>query len=124
LLLTTPIHNFTVPANLKNWIDLIVRHGRTFRYAEGQSPGMLCGKRAVVLVAYGLSGYVGVDAPPASDQLQPYLRHVLGFIGVHDVEFLGIDGTVFSPEGLPAQRAVLQERMRTLVAALADQLTR
>lgn len=124
LLLTTPIHNFTVPANLKNWIDLIVRHGRTFRYAEGQPPGLLRGKRALVLVAYGLGGYVGVDARPASDQLQPYLRYVLGFIGIHEVEFLGVDGTVFQPEGLSARRMAAQQQIAAYVDRLADQLTR
>lgn len=87
LLITTPIYNLSVPANLKAWIDQIVRFGRTFAKTDTGFAGLVTGKRVTVLVASGS------DFRPASpfggyNFLEPYLRAVLGFIGITEVEFV------------------------------------
>lgn len=75
-----PIYNFSVPAALKAWIDLISRARVTFRYTETGPEGLLTGKKAYIVAA---SGGVPVDSPV--DFATPYLRHVLGFLGITDV---------------------------------------
>lgn len=86
LIITTPIYNFGVPAALKAWIDQVARAGRTFRYTEKGPVGLLEGKRAIVVVTSG-----GTRVGSEIDFTTPYLRHVLGFIGIHDVQFVAAD---------------------------------
>jgi FMN-dependent NADH-azoreductase len=86
LVITTPIYNFGVPAALKAWIDQVARAGRTFRYTDQGPVGLLEHKCAVVLVTSG-GTRVGSDI----DFTTPYLKHVLGFIGIHDVSFIAAD---------------------------------
>lgn len=81
-----PIYNFGVPAALKAWIDLIARAGVTFRYTENGPEGLLEGKRAIIAVASG-----GTQANSQIDFATPYLRHVLGFIGITDVTVIAAD---------------------------------
>lgn len=75
-----PVYNFGVPAALKAWIDLIARARVTFKYTENGPVGLLEGKRAIIAIATG-----GTPVDSAIDFATPYLRHVLGFIGIHDV---------------------------------------
>ena len=82
-----PIHNFSVPASLKAWIDLVARVRLTFRYTENGPVGLLEGKKAYVLSP---SGGVPVGSPV--DFATPYLRHALAFIGIDDVEIIGAQG--------------------------------
>lgn len=82
-----PIYNFSVPASLKAWIDLIARVQLTFRYTENGPVGLLEGKKAYVLAP---SGGVPVGSPV--DFATPYLRHALGFVGITDVEIIGAQG--------------------------------
>src|SRR4051812_10387723 len=74
------MHNFSVPAVLKLWIDQVLRTGVTFSYGEGGPKGLLQGKKATVLIASG--GVYAAGTPLAAmDFVEPYLRTVLGFIG-------------------------------------------
>lgn len=98
LVITTPIYNFGVPAALKSWIDLIARAGRTFRYTESGPVGLLEGKRAIVLVTSG-GTRVGSDI----DFATPYLKHVLGFVGIHNVSFIAADALIHDADGIVAQ---------------------
>lgn len=86
IVISTPIYNFGVPAALKAWIDLVARAGVTFTYSANGPKGLLEGKRAIVIVS---SGGTEVDGP--MDFATGYLRHVLGFIGIHDVEVIAAD---------------------------------
>ncbi len=88
LVLATPIYNFGIPASLKAWIDLIARAGVTFKYTESGPQGLLTGKKAVVLMASG-----GTPLGSSYDYASPYLRHVLGFMGITDIEFIAQDVT-------------------------------
>lgn len=87
LIIGLPIYNFGVPATLKAWIDQVARAGLSFKYTESGPVGLLDGKRAIVLVASGGTA-MGSDI----DFATPYLRHALGFIGIHDVTFVAADG--------------------------------
>lgn len=87
IVIGAPIYNFNVPAALKAWIDLVARAGRTFNYTENGPVGLLSGKRVVVAIATG-----GVPVGSEADHMSTYLRHVLGFIGLTDVEVIAADG--------------------------------
>lgn len=86
LVFGVPIYNFGVPAALKAWIDQIARAGVTFRYTENGPEGLLEGKRAVIAVASG-----GTPAGSDIDFATGYMRHIMGFIGIHDVELVTAD---------------------------------
>ena len=86
IVLGTPIYNFSIPAALKAWIDMITRARLTFRYAESGPEGLLQGKKAYVVVASG-----GVAIGSDYDFASPYLRQVLAFVGITDVEFVAAE---------------------------------
>ena len=87
LVIGAPIYNFSVPASLKAWIDLIARVRLTFQYTAQGPVGLLDGKKAYVLTPSG-----GVPVGSAVDFATPYLRHALGFVGITDVNFIGAQG--------------------------------
>ena len=82
----TPIYNFGIPASLKAWIDMIARARLTFAYTTSGPVGLLKGKKAFVVVTSG-----GVPVGSAVDFATPYLRQVLKFIGIDDVEVIAAD---------------------------------
>ena len=81
-----PVWNFGVPAALKAWIDLIARVGETFKYTEEGPQGLLTGKRAIIALASG-----GTEMNSAIDFATPYLRHMLGFVGIDQVDVVAAD---------------------------------
>ncbi|EGR8989440.1 FMN-dependent NADH-azoreductase [Vibrio vulnificus] len=99
LIIAAPMYNFTVPTQLKNWIDLIARAGVTFTYTEQGPKGLIEGKKAVVVTTRG-----GIHKDAASDIITPYLKTVLGFVGITDVEFVYAEalnmGEDFASKGL------------------------
>jgi FMN-dependent NADH-azoreductase len=87
-----PMHNFSVPAVLKLWIDQIARVGKTFSYAGGTPKGLITGKKATFIIATG--GIYDPQTQMASfNFVEPYLRSVFGFLGVTDTTFLTAGGT-------------------------------
>ncbi|OWU81080.1 FMN-dependent NADH-azoreductase [Phaeobacter sp. 22II1-1F12B] len=86
LVIAVPIYNFSVPASLKAWIDLIARVGVTFRYTETGPEGLLTGKKAILTVA---SGGTAVGSP--IDHATDYLKFILGFVGITDVTIVAAD---------------------------------
>ncbi|UYO47492.1 NAD(P)H-dependent oxidoreductase [Rhodopseudomonas palustris] len=92
-----PMYNFTVPSQLKAWIDRILVRGKTFSYGPGGVQGLAGGKRVIVAVSRG--GFYGADTPMAAgEHLESYLRFVFGFIGVTDPEIISADGIQVGPE--------------------------
>jgi FMN-dependent NADH-azoreductase len=91
ILITTPMYNFQVPAVLKAWIDHLVRVGVTVVYGENGPVGQLNGKKVTVIVASAGSYPAGTPGA-AYDHLTPYLKHILGFIGLTDITFLEAGG--------------------------------
>jgi len=87
LVLAAPMYNFAIPSTLKAWFDHVLRAGVTFKYGETGPQGLLIGKRAYVLTARG-----GIYAGSSLDHQEPYLRQVLGFVGIHDVTFIHAEG--------------------------------
>lgn len=93
LLITTPMYNFAIPAALKAWIDHIVRAGKTFAVTpEGTYKGLISGKKATVIIASSSDYSAGAPAE-SYDQEIPYLRLILGFLGITDVTFVRAGGT-------------------------------
>jgi FMN-dependent NADH-azoreductase len=86
LVIATPIYNFSVPSTLKAWIDQIARARVTFRYTEHGPEGLLKGKKAYVLVATG-----GTAVGGEMDFATPWLRFMLAFLGITDVEVIAAD---------------------------------
>ena len=99
-----PVWNFGIPAALKAWVDLVARAGETFRYTKDGPQGLLTGKRAILALA---SGGTAVDSE--IDFATPYMRHVLGFIGITDVSVVAADQMALDPEAAlkAADQAVL-----------------
>ena len=84
--IATPIYNFGVPASLKAWIDQVARARLTFRYTEQGPQGLLADKKVYILVASG-----GTEVGSAIDFATPWLKFVLGFLGITDVEVIAAD---------------------------------
>jgi FMN-dependent NADH-azoreductase len=86
-----PMYNFTIPSQLKAWIDRILVAGKTFKYSEAGVEGLAKGKRVIVTITRG--GFYGADTPSAAgEHLETYLRWVFGFIGVTDLEVILAEG--------------------------------
>ena len=119
IVLAVPMYNFSIPSTLKAWIDHIARAGRTFRYTANGPEGLLKGKKVVVVTGRG-GVYSGESPAKALDFQEPYLRAVLGFVGLTDVEFIHIEGLKVSPEAADQGRARALQAVRTAVAAVAQ----
>ena len=92
-----PMYNFGVPSSLKAWIDRIVIAGKTFRYSATGVEGLAGGRKVMIASARG--GFYGDDSGRANfDFQEDYLRHVFGFIGVTDIEFVRAEGIGLGPE--------------------------
>jgi FMN-dependent NADH-azoreductase len=92
-----PMYNFTLPTQLKAWIDRLLIAGKTFRYTASGPEGLAGGKRVIVALSRG--GFYGPQSPTtAYEHLESYLRTVFGFIGVTDLEFVAADGIAIGPE--------------------------
>jgi FMN-dependent NADH-azoreductase len=86
-----PMHNFGIPAALKLWIDQVVRAGKTFSYTAIPN-GLLTGKKATLLIASG-GVYEQGSTLASFNFVAPYLRTVLGFIGISDLTIIAAEGT-------------------------------
>jgi FMN-dependent NADH-azoreductase len=97
VVLGAPMYNFTIPSQLKAWIDRIVIAGKTFKY-DAQGPQGLAGDKRVI-VAISRGGFYGAGMPTAAlEHLESYLRGIFGFIGVRELEFISADGIQIGPE--------------------------
>jgi FMN-dependent NADH-azoreductase len=92
-----PMYNFTIPSQLKAWIDRILVPEKTFKYGAAGPEGLAGGKRVIVAISRG--GYYGADMPTAAgEHLETYLRWVFGFIGITNPEFTPADGIQIGPD--------------------------
>ena len=119
LVMGVPMYNFGIPAQLKNWIDAIARAGVTFRYTASGPEGLLRGKRAFVALARG-----GRYRNTPADTQVPYLRTLLGFVGITDVEFVYAEGLAMGAgaeaQGLADARAQIEALLAPASAAERD----
>ena len=97
VVLGAPMYNFTIPSQLKAWIDRIVVAGKTFKYGAQGAEGLAGNKRVIVAISRG--GFYGPGTPAAvGEHLETYLRWVFGFIGVKNPELISADGVQVGPE--------------------------
>lgn len=102
LVIASPMVNFGPTSTLKAWFDHILRAGKTFRYTEAGPEGLVKDKKAYIVIA---RGGVYSDGPmQAMDFQVPYLKTLLGFIGITDVETIAVEGVAFGPDH--AEKAV------------------
>lgn len=102
LIIGAPMYNFTIPTQLKNWFDIIARAGVTFNYTEQGPKGLLTGKKAIVVTTRG-----GIHKE--TDSMVPYLKTILGFIGITDVEFVYSEGLAMGLES--AEKSIKQAKL-------------
>lgn len=110
LVLGVPVYNFHVPSPLKAWFDHVARAGTTFRYTENGPEGLLKGRKAYVFMASG-----GQYAETSMDFAAPWLRHMLGFLGIDDVTVVRAEGMAMGEE--TSRQAIEAANQR--IAALA-----
>lgn len=113
LVLGVPMYNFGVPAPLKNWIDAISRAKVTFQYTANGPEGLLKGKKVYIALTRG-----GQYRNTPSDTQVPYLRTVLSFLGMTDIQFVYAEGLAMGPEA--EQRALASAQAQIDELALAE----
>jgi FMN-dependent NADH-azoreductase len=91
-----PMYNFSIPTGLRSWFDYVLRAGETFSYSEAGPQGLLSGKRVIVIESRG--GLYSEGPAKALDFQEPYLRQLLGFMGLTDVVFIHVEKLGFGPE--------------------------
>lgn len=92
VVLGAPMYNFTIPSQLKAWLDRVLQAGRTFRYTESGPVGLAGGRKVIVVSTRG-GRYAGTPMEIALDHQESYLKAVLGFIGITDVSIIRAEGT-------------------------------
>ncbi|WP_271438450.1 FMN-dependent NADH-azoreductase [Pontixanthobacter luteolus] len=102
-----PIYNFSAPATVKAWADLVARAGTTFQYTPEGPKGLLEGKKAYLAIASG-----GTPVGSEMDFMTPWLRFFLGFLGIHDVEIVAADAIM--GEGGEEKIAEAHQRVDTM----------
>jgi FMN-dependent NADH-azoreductase len=103
LIINAPMYNFHIPTQLKSYFDFIARPRVTFQYSEKGPEGLLKGKKAVVLVAFG-----GFHQNQPTDLVTSYMKAILGFVGITNVQFVYAEGVGFGPEA--AEKAQAQAK--------------
>jgi FMN-dependent NADH-azoreductase len=110
VVLGVPMYNFGIPVQLKNWIDAISRRGVTFRYTEHGSEGLLTGRKVYVALARG-----GRYRDTPADSQVPYLKTVLGFLGLTDIGFVYAEGLSMGPDAEREAYADAMAQIRDVV---------
>ncbi|HEY4075896.1 MAG TPA: FMN-dependent NADH-azoreductase [Rhizomicrobium sp.] len=111
-----PMYNFTIPSQLKAWIDRIVVAGKTFSYDASGPKGLAGNKRVIIAISRG--GFYGAGAPAAAlEHLESYLRGIFGFIGVTNPEIILAEGLQAGPDQREKAMQQALETATTLVAA-------
>lgn len=100
LVIGAPMYNFSIPTGLRSWFDYVLRPGETFSYSEAGPKGLITGKRVIVIQTRG--GLYSEGPNKVIDFQEPYLRTLLGFIGLTDVAFIHAEKLGFGPEAREA----------------------
>ncbi|MET0291354.1 MAG: NAD(P)H-dependent oxidoreductase, partial [Steroidobacteraceae bacterium] len=91
-----PMYNFSIPSTLRTWFDHVLRPGTTFSYSAAGPTGLIDDKPVIVIESRG--GIYSEGPGVAADFQEPYLRQLLGFIGLTDVRFVRVEKIGFGPE--------------------------
>ncbi|PJG84042.1 FMN-dependent NADH-azoreductase [Caviibacterium pharyngocola] len=113
IVINAPMYNFNIPTQLKSYIDFIARPRVTFQYGANGAEGLVTGKKAIVLAAFG-----GIHQGQATDLVTPYLKTFLGFIGITDVQFVYAEAIGFGPEAIEKAQTAAKAKIDQIVTAL------
>ena len=113
IVIGAPMYNFSIPTGLRAWFDYVLRAGETFKYSGAGPQGLLTGKRVIVIESRG--GLYSEGPAQAIDFQEPYLRTLLGFIGLSDVTFIHAEKIGLGPD---AREAALAAAKQALAAAV------
>ncbi len=113
-----PMYNFTIASQLKAWLDRIIIAGKTFGYTEAGAKGLAGGKKVIIVSSRG--GLYAPGMPQAANDFQEtYLRAILGFIGIEDIEIVRAEGLAYGPEQREAAMRAALASVASLVAGFA-----
>jgi FMN-dependent NADH-azoreductase len=115
IVIGAPMYNFGVATTLRAWFDHVLRAGETFSYSEAGPKGLLTGKRVIVIESRG--GLYSEGPASAIDFQEPYLRHLLGFVGLTDVTFVRAEKIGYGPDARAAAMAQARREISQLAAA-------
>lgn len=115
VVIATGLINFGIASTLKSWLDHVARRGRTFSYGADGPKGLATGKKAYIVLASG--GVYSQGPAAAMDFAVPYLKGVLGFLGISDVEVIRIEGVGMGPEAVEKALAAARDQVAGLAAA-------
>ncbi|TIN21589.1 MAG: FMN-dependent NADH-azoreductase, partial [Mesorhizobium sp.] len=115
VILATGFINFNISSTLKSWVDHISRSGKSFAYGENGPKGLVTGKKVYIVLASG--GIYSEGAAVQFDHAIPYLRGVLGFLGMTDVDVIRIEGVGMGPDAVTAALAKATAKVDAVVAA-------
>lgn len=113
LIINAPMYNFHIPTQLKSYFDFIARPRVTFQYSEKGPEGLLKGKKAVVLAAFG-----GFHQNQPTDLVTSYMKTILGFVGITDVQFVYVEGIGFGPEAVEKAQAQAKAEIDKMATTL------
>jgi FMN-dependent NADH-azoreductase len=113
LVIGSPMHNFSIPPALRGWFDHVLRPRETFTYTGTGPRGLVTGKTAFLVLARG-GVYSEGPAKPLDFQ-EPYLRQLLGFIGITDIEIVLAEGIGYGPEARDAAIAAARTKIAGLI---------
>jgi FMN-dependent NADH-azoreductase len=117
IIIGAPMYNFSIPTTLRSWFDHVLRAGETFRYSEAGPEGLLTGKKVIVVESRG--GLYSDGPAQAIDFQEPYLRQLLGFVGLTDVTFVHAEKLGYGPDAVAEALAGARTR---LVSATGGEL--
>ncbi|HVG26544.1 MAG TPA: FMN-dependent NADH-azoreductase [Acidobacteriaceae bacterium] len=109
----TPMYNFSIPSQLKAWIDLLCVPGTTFRYSSAGPEGLCGGKRVVIVSSRG-GLYAESSNNTQADFQEKYLKTVFGFLGITDVSVVRAEGVAYGPEAAAKAVAGAQQQIAAL----------
>lgn len=112
IVIGAPMYNFGLPSTLKTWFDHVLRAGETFSYSEAGPKGLLEGKKVIVIEARG--GLYSEGPAQSLDFQEPYLRQLLGFIGLTEVTFVRAEKIGYGPEARDAAIAGARAELTSL----------
>jgi len=118
IVIAAPMYNFTISSTLKAWFDHIARAGRTFRYTAAGSEGLLTAKKVFVVASRG--GFYADGPAKPMDFQEPYLRAMLGFLGLTDVTFIHAEGQNVSPEAAASGLLTAGRKIAELLPAFRE----
>ena len=115
-----PMYNFSIPSQLKAWIDRVAQAGRTFHYTATGPQGLAGGKTVIVASSRG-GVYTNSPAALAMDHQESYLRAVLGFFGITDIRFVRAEGVAMGDAARAQALAAADLEIKAATASAANQ---